>query len=434
MLHFYSPKVSPTKAPKFRPTLFFDQLLRVFGDPARYAFHETLPPDPDLITHLVLRAATPYYLLRKSSPQCFYDHLGPFEHEMIRSGRWQLVLDLGWEMLYPRADILLPFQQDLIAANFPPENVWLINSNLNSKSVYEKVADPSNHVNILQFPVGAFLFLSHHVAQDNDAFQRFLEIETSARSQATTRRHFLNFNGRARPHRNYLVAFLLSRNLDEKGFISLLGYERAVKGSSLRDFDDTDAMVALLNRQCWGWPHVETVSPFYPQLARSLPLELDLSAEDAVKDSRYKVVTPWELQDMALYRRSYFSIVTDTSAVGDDQLFLTEKVFKPLICLHPFVYMGHHGALAKLRQLGFETFEPFFNEAYDREPDSRKRVGLVLNEIARLCALPQAELAGMFAKLWPRLEHNARRGRLDALELGKAEFRTNIFEKLERRA
>lgn len=431
MLQFYSPSTSPNNAKLFSPVVHFTELLAVYGNKKCYQIHHRLPPDPTRITHFVLRARTPYHLLKESTPLSIFDHLGNAEVEMLRSGRWKLLLDLGWEMFYPRANIIEPFHRALAEYQIRPKTVFILNSNLSSEEVYEAtVEDHHSRVHVLPFSVGGFIFLSHHFESNAASFQSFVDREQSMRPNAVNRRIFLNFNGRIRPHRSYLVAFLLAKGLISKGFVSLLGYDRATDGSKLKDCRDIDASVRELRSLTARWPHFETVSPAFRELFKSLPLELDLSAEESVKNSRYKTITPWEIQDMDLYRRSYFSIVADSSFTGQGLRFITEKVFKPLICFHPFVYIGHERALKELRRLGFLTFEPFFNETYDEEPNPYARFGMALNEIERLCALPGPQAHAIFEKLWPRLVHNARLGRLSGLKLGRLEFHRRVIERI----
>jgi hypothetical protein len=78
--------------------------------------------------------------------------------------------------------------------------------------------------------------------------------------------------------------------------------------------------------------------------------------------------------------------------VGDSELtiFLSEKAFKPIACSHPFIFMGNKGSLAKLREIGYKTFDGFIDETYDTLPtwermqavtDSIKQIHRIENKI-----------------------------------------------------
>ena len=57
------------------------------------------------------------------------------------------------------------------------------------------------------------------------------------------------------------------------------------------------------------------------------------------------------------YQRSYFSVVTES----DDKLpFVTEKTFKTIACMHPFMIVGNKKMHEQLRNKGYHTFEEYF--------------------------------------------------------------------------
>jgi hypothetical protein len=68
------------------------------------------------------------------------------------------------------------------------------------------------------------------------------------------------------------------------------------------------------------------------------------------------------------YSQTCFSMVLETSV--DNQLFISEKSFKPLAHRHPFLIYGTPGTLAHLHSLGFLTFDHIIDETYDSEPNT----------------------------------------------------------------
>ena len=107
--------------------------------------------------------------------------------------------------------------------------------------------------------------------------------------------------------------------------------------------------------------------------------------------------------------RSWFSVVTE-SEMGRLSSRITEKPFKPLVNFHPILVFGNPGALAMIRDLGFETFPEIFDERYDEEGDPRRRFEMVYAEVRRLCGLTQDELRRLEMRARDTLEHNARHG------------------------
>jgi len=84
---------------------------------------------------------------------------------------------------------------------------------------------------------------------------------------------------------------------------------------------------------------------------------------------------PMRGMDQDLYEKPYndtaISIVSETS---DKKMFITEKIYKPLIAGHIFMVHGCNGIMAKLRELGFKTYQDHIDESYDQEVDDHLRM------------------------------------------------------------
>jgi hypothetical protein len=72
------------------------------------------------------------------------------------------------------------------------------------------------------------------------------------------------------------------------------------------------------------------------------------------------------------YNDTACSIVSETND-NDYEVFMTEKIWKPIIAQQLFVVHGNYLYLQKLREMGFKTFNNYFEEVYDldRHPDIR---------------------------------------------------------------
>ena len=86
-------------------------------------------------------------------------------------------------------------------------------------------------------------------------------------------------------------------------------------------------------------------------------------------------------------------------------IFLSEKVFKPIACHHPFVILGNKNSLIELKKLGYKTFNDLIDEKYDTE-NSFHRFNYVADVIKNLESNP--DKLQWFKWLRPKLEHNAR--------------------------
>jgi len=72
------------------------------------------------------------------------------------------------------------------------------------------------------------------------------------------------------------------------------------------------------------------------------------------------------------------SIVSETND-NDTDVFMTEKIWKPIMAQHVFVVHGNHLYLQKLREIGFKTFGSYFDESYDLENDKDKKIDAIVS-------------------------------------------------------
>ena len=105
------------------------------------------------------------------------------------------------------------------------------------------------------------------------------------------------------------------------------------------------------------------------------------------------------------YQNAYFNFVVETH-FDNDTIFLTEKTFKPILNLQPFIIAGNPGSLQALKELGYKTFEDVIRETYDDETDHRERMSSVLKITYDLCNLSHRHHLRIQKIIEDVLEHN----------------------------
>ena len=79
-----------------------------------------------------------------------------------------------------------------------------------------------------------------------------------------------------------------------------------------------------------------------------------------------------------VYDKTWLSIITESSYFhNENSVFLSEKTFKPIACMHPFIVVGAKHSLKYLRSLGFRTFEGFIDESYDNLEDNERMDAII---------------------------------------------------------
>ena len=87
---------------------------------------------------------------------------------------------------------------------------------------------------------------------------------------------------------------------------------------------------------------------------------------------------------------SLFQLVTE-NIYNNDGFFCSEKTFIPISLGKPFLILGSSNSLNGLRNLGFKTFHPYIDEAYDLEPNLSDRLKMVILELKRLDLLRKSD-------------------------------------------
>jgi hypothetical protein len=179
---------------------------------------------------------------------------------------------------------------------------------------------------------------------------------------------YLSYNRNVRPHRVHFLSSILSKNLLDIGKVSLNQFEY---------FQDL--------------PEDHPIA----QLQKRAPIEIDRGLE-------YNWANDITIQD---HEDTFISIVTE-SLTDKYTLFLSEKIWKPISCGHPFMVLGNKGTLKKLKELGFKTFDKWFDESYDNEEEMNIRSEMIVNEIEKYKNKTVDELKQIRNEMVEICEHN----------------------------
>lgn len=89
-----------------------------------------------------------------------------------------------------------------------------------------------------------------------------------------------------------------------------------------------------------------------------------------------------------------------------DKIYLTEKVFKPMVMSQPFLLFGPPGSLKLLQDYGFQTFSTVWDESYDLDQDHESRREKVLKVIDNLAVMSDSAFSDLYELLLPIIQHN----------------------------
>tara|TARA_Y100000385_G_scaffold10716_1_gene11188 strand:+ start:280 stop:1317 length:1038 start_codon:yes stop_codon:yes gene_type:complete len=122
------------------------------------------------------------------------------------------------------------------------------------------------------------------------------------------------------------------------------------------------------------------------------------------------------LGDPRHWRSHFITVVTES--VQHSDVFLSEKIFKPLIGLRPFLALGDRNLYAKLRNLGFDTFDDLFPNVGLWHDNYQHRANNLMKDLSNFCQTPLSDLDPIYNSIYTRLERN-RENMISLIETNK---------------
>jgi hypothetical protein len=108
-----------------------------------------------------------------------------------------------------------------------------------------------------------------------------------------------------------------------------------------------------------------------------------------------------------IWQRHFLNVASETEFNQWHPRFVTEKTWKPIIGLRPFVIHGQSSVYSWLQNNGFQTFNHYWSHIPCDTGDDQH--GNVLDVIDFLCKKSKEELVCMYADMLPVLEYNRSR-------------------------
>jgi hypothetical protein len=189
---------------------------------------------------------------------------------------------------------------------------------------------------------------------------------------------YVAYNRKPRQHRVDLVNKLLSQKLDSVGLISLGINDPVYSNSNPHLIIDQSTDYSIAGN--WGM------------------------------DDRYGIAHDIHtLGNMNIWRNHFLHIVGETEFFPWDPMFITEKNWKPILGMRPFVLNGQTKIYKYLRNNGFRTFNHYWPHI-EMEDISELQVHDSLIEVIKfLSTLSNATLLEMYTDMLPDLYHNKQR-------------------------
>jgi len=271
-----------------------------------------------------------------------------------------------------------------ISKGLPLTQVIYLTNCYNGKEVYEDYCKRNHKLPEIQmeyFPV--FRIDKCNVRQ------AMTESVVSKYKPGPRKKTFLCFNRRYNDHRLMLYLAMVQRGLIDQSYYSM------DKTQPEADRSFVENCKYLLSR----FSDMGLVSEDVLAADKLLPLVLDNP-----NFSRYPMehcVDPVK----HLYDNSLVNIITETYFFNKI-IHITEKTYKPIAFMQPFIMVAAAGSLKHIKDMGFKTFEDFWDETYDLEVDDKKRFTMIVSLIETIAKWTEEEKTQFTFKVKDIVDYN----------------------------
>lgn len=215
-----------------------------------------------------------------------------------------------------------------------------------------------------------------HTEEIQNDFRKFALKNTNP----TFERKFLCYQRRAHQHRRLITYELMNDDvLKRDTFLSFWNEERT----------------RYQSYEIYGYTTKEThlINDFFSGFVENLTFDdVDITENQAMTI------------DLGMHKKTFLSIVSETKVNGE--VFFSEKTFKPMYCLQPFIMVNSNGSLKHLRDKGFKTFNDFWDESYDDAPTFKEKIHKIMSIMRDINKMGYNELKQMYVDMEPILVHN----------------------------
>lgn len=263
---------------------------------------------------------------------------------------------------YMGFDFVSRLSNYLSQKGIPLNKVIYLTNSLNASQLYAEQCSNnglSPKINVLGVPY--FLLSLYNLNREFGT--GITEYSVSAKN-----RTFLCLNRRFRFHRGYFYIQVYRHKLLDHFYFSMDEIDPDQREIVNRNFFSSTAYDFL---KSVGDQTNSSNLVDIEQATKLLPLTLDTNTFNYPNINNNDLITYFE--------NSLISVVTETNF--SDNVHITEKTFKAIYNLHPFILVSSHHSLKYLRSLGFYTFNNYWDESYDDEPDIHVRMNKIINLI-----------------------------------------------------
>lgn len=151
---------------------------------------------------------------------------------------------------------------------------------------------------------------------------------------------------------------------------------------------------------------------------RSVPIILDQERHSIKRNDRW--------MNPEIYHDAYINVISEAFPDKEIDCFITEKTFKPMLQLQPFMVQGNRYTLRRLREHGYHTFSDIWDESYDELETWQERTDAMLKELHSWCTLSTHDQLDKCKQVMKKLLHNQEMVRNTASDVTRSAYLADI--------
>lgn len=216
-----------------------------------------------------------------------------------------------------------------------------------------------------------------------------LENQIQRLNKAKYDKHFLCFNRRSRIHRTLIYSAIMSNDkVSAKGILTLGREDPEVCLNIKRHITHVLENEARVKNKDVILEYLDT---------------LDLSEDKHFDiDSQYNAAGNL---NRTAHESTFLNLVNET-LVNSGTVFFSEKIFKPIYMCQPFILYSSRGSLRTLRELGYKTFDKWWDESYDDIEHWAERASKIVEVLEEISTWSQEKLVKIRKEMRLVVEHN----------------------------
>jgi hypothetical protein len=241
------------------------------------------------------------------------------------------------------------------------------------------------------------VYYFHHVFAAQDWFRGYeFDSRILLPDQRNIQHKYISFNritSGLRAYRSLLLAKLCQRNLLDQGLFSFDSH--CPMGTHYRDSIEQLVSHGLIPSKT-GTDAINSLDSLI------LPRRIDHAMQSSVPNDSSS------LGPLETIQTAFCYLVTET-CFWEQKYHLTEKIFKPIASMMPFVLAGPAHSLKYLQEYGFKTFDRWWDESYDAIEDPLHRIEAICDVIDEISTYSNHRLECMLTEMEPVLIYNQQR-------------------------